>query len=157
MGYWKINFDSAFSEESRAAGIGVVVRDQAGTARVCYSQKINLPSSPMEVEAQAARATIYFARDLQLNSVEFEGNAISIITTLNSSGHNFSSYGHILEDTLSEARNLSWFNFSHMLRTTNRVTDFLAKKALSTSNKCLWLPPVPQDISHVILSDSIFQ
>ena len=36
-GKWKINFDGAFSEDSQMAGIGVVVRDQTGSARACLT------------------------------------------------------------------------------------------------------------------------
>ena len=139
------------------AGLGVMVRDQTGSARACLSQKINLPATPMEAEAQAARAAVYLARDLQLDSVEFKGDASAIITALNSRDPNFSTYGHIIEDILSEVRLLTWFCFSHVHRSANNATDVLAKKAFSISNKNLWLPPMPQDISHVILSDSILQ
>ena len=107
----------------------------------------------MEAEVQAARAAVYLARDLHRDSVEFEGDASTIISALNSRGPNFSTFGHIIEDILTEVRLLPWFSFSHMHRSANRVADFLAKKAFSIPNKNLWLPPMPQDISHVILSD----
>ena len=118
------------------------------------TQKINIPASPTEAEVQAARAAVYLARDLHLDSVEFEGDASTIISALNSSGPNFTTFGHIIEDILTEASLLPWFSFSHVHRSANRVADFLAKKAFSISNKHLWLPPMPQDISHVIVSDS---
>ena len=49
----KINVDGALSKPSYSAGIGVVIRDDAGSNVVALSKHFHVLLGPLEVEAKA--------------------------------------------------------------------------------------------------------
>ena len=53
-GVYKENFDAALFEHCNCAGLGVVVRDYNGKVIAALSQRITLPHSIEQAEAQVA-------------------------------------------------------------------------------------------------------
>ena len=61
---WKTNFDRAIFLESDQAGIGVVVRNQAGQVMAALSERIQKPNSAEILEALATRRVVQFILEL---------------------------------------------------------------------------------------------
>ena len=57
----KINFNGAIFADRDCAGIGAVIRNNAGLIMVSLTQQIPLPTTVIEVEALAARRALEFA------------------------------------------------------------------------------------------------
>ena len=80
---YKLNFDGATFAEDGIAGIGAVIRNDAGLVMASLSQRIPLPASVIEVEALAARRAMEFALELGFDNVTLEGDSEVLVKTLN--------------------------------------------------------------------------
>ena len=79
---WKTNFDGAMFLESDQAGIGVVVRNQAGQVMAALLERIQKPDSVEILEALAARRAVQFTLELGFKQSVFEGDSEVIIKAL---------------------------------------------------------------------------
>lgn len=70
----KVNFDRATFAADNKAGLGVVIRNDAGLVMVSLSQQIPLPSTVIEVEVMAARRAIELALECGFQSIILEGD-----------------------------------------------------------------------------------
>ena len=61
---YKVNVDDAVFSAQKAAGVGIVIRDNEGHFIVGLSKKLNLPLGVIEIEAKAFEAGITFAREI---------------------------------------------------------------------------------------------
>uniref|UniRef100_A0A2N9J0B2 RNase H type-1 domain-containing protein n=1 Tax=Fagus sylvatica TaxID=28930 RepID=A0A2N9J0B2_FAGSY len=98
-----------------------VVRDHRGYALAALSQKFPIPHVPVVIEAMAAQAAVQLALDLKLDRVSFEGDSTQVITALQSSESNYSSYGHLVAETQNKTLSLQSFTFEHVRRSANSV------------------------------------
>ena len=70
--------DAAVFSNTKAVGIGVVVRYHEGLVLAALSKRIPLPLGPLEAEAKAMEEAVYFARDIGLQDVIFETDSSTI-------------------------------------------------------------------------------
>ena len=140
-------------QTSLTSGVGVVVRDHRGYALAALSQKFPIPHVPVVIEAMAARAAVQLALDLKLDRVSFEGDSTQVITALQSSESNYSSYGHLVAETQNKTLSLQSFTFEHAGRSANSVAHVLAKKAISIESSYLWLSSMPHDVISILQAD----
>ncbi|XP_065627687.1 uncharacterized protein LOC136066775 [Quercus suber] len=84
----KINFDGAIFVDKDYAGIGVVIRNDAGLIMASLTQQIPLPTSVIEVEALAARRALEFALELGFDDITLEGDSEILIRNLKNGGSN---------------------------------------------------------------------
>jgi ribonuclease HI len=151
--YYKVNFDGALFKESNEGGIGVVIRDNAGMVIATLSQKIRGPHTVEMVEALAARRAIVFAKEVGIDDVEFEGDAVNVIRDLNSQVSIPTPYGLIIEDAKVILHDLQRSSLSHTCRSGNSVAHALARRAHNCNSPLIWMEEVPPDITNVLLND----
>ena len=70
--------DAAVFSNTKAVGIGVVVRDHEGSVLAALSKRIPLPLGTLEAEVKAMEEAVYFARDIGLQDVMFETDSSTI-------------------------------------------------------------------------------
>lgn len=70
---FKINFDGALFSQEKGAGVGVVIRNEAGLVMAPLTQQIPLSSTVLEVETLAARGSLELAIEIGVNRVILEG------------------------------------------------------------------------------------
>uniref|UniRef100_A0A2N9J5Z6 RNase H type-1 domain-containing protein n=1 Tax=Fagus sylvatica TaxID=28930 RepID=A0A2N9J5Z6_FAGSY len=128
---FKANFDGAFSKESNADGIGVVIRDKQGLVIATLSQKVHACHSAEMIEALAAKRAVHFAIEVGLTDVEFEGDAENLIRDLNKPEAIHNAYGLILEDTKTMLQGFSCYSVSHIRHSGNNVAHALARRAFN--------------------------
>ena len=78
----KINVDGALSKLNCSAGIGVVIRDDAGSIVATLGKHFHVPFGQLEVEAKAFEAGLQLAWDLGLQNVVLEGDSWVIVCAL---------------------------------------------------------------------------
>ena len=94
----KINFDAAVFRRSSLAGIGVVVRNNAGEVEGALSSSISMAQSVADLEALACLKAVQFALELGITRVVFEGDSAVVINALLHGAGAFASFDNILDD-----------------------------------------------------------
>ncbi|XP_075666340.1 uncharacterized protein LOC142636131 [Castanea sativa] len=150
---WKANFDGAMFSESEEAGIGVVVRNQAGQTMAALSEKIKKPASAEILEALVARRAVKFILELGFNKAVFEGDSEIIIKALAREDFSLASVGHIIKDVSSMSGLLQTKSFSYVRRQGNSVAHALAQRAKFSFPVLVWMEDVPPNIYRFVFSD----
>ena len=94
-----------------------------------------------------------FAKELSLHEVLLEGDSQIVINALADGRADQSIYGHIIDDILHEAAQLSFTDFIYVNRNCNRVANTLAKKAKSGVEFKVWLEDIPKEFVPLALAD----
>ena len=130
-----------------------MIHDQAGLAIATLSQKLPATPSIEMTEALAARRAIFFAKEVGLTNVAFEGDAENVIHDLCSSKTLHSAYSLVIEDAKSMLLTFQDYSISHTRRSGNMVAHALVRRATQCQNCLVWMEEVPPDISNVLLHD----
>ena len=80
--WFKINVDGAVFASQKAAGLGVIIRDDRGRVEVAMSKKVLAPLGALETEAKAFEAGLLLARDIGIQDVILEGDSLVIYNAL---------------------------------------------------------------------------
>ena len=79
---YKKKIDGALFSKENWAGIGVVIRNEAGLVLASLSQQIHLPATVLEVETLASIRALEFAAEIGVNKVILEGDSSILIKAL---------------------------------------------------------------------------
>nr|POF04686.1 hypothetical protein CFP56_38526 [Quercus suber] len=112
----KINFDGAIFVDKDCAGIGVVIRNDAGLIMASLTQQIPLPTSVIEVEALAARRALEFALELGFDDITLKGDSELLIRNLKNGGSKLTHYRNIVADIFFLLSHFSKANISFVRR-----------------------------------------
>ena len=129
----KVNFNGAFFEGERKAGLGAIIRNDSGLVMAALSQNIPLPTSVEIVEVLAACQALWFAKELGFQKLFIEGDSETIINAINGENMARSEFGHILQDIKSLISSFCSVSFSHVKRQGNCLAHYLARRAISIS------------------------
>lgn len=102
-GWVKINVDGAFSPNSGKAGIGVVIRNEAGAVELCSWRVLFDATSVEQTEAQACLESINLAAEWVRKKALVEMDCANVVQVLNSKAPNKSPMLFLMED-IQEAR-----------------------------------------------------
>jgi ribonuclease HI len=150
---FKVNYDGAVFQETNEAGIGVIVRNQAGKVMATLVQKVRYPQSVECIEAWAAKRAVQFISEIGLSEAEFEGDSKTVVAALNVSHPSAAPYGHLIADAQSLARALTSFCFSHVKRQGNALAHALARMAKTIDDIEVWMEDVPPPTKRLYLSE----
>ena len=131
----------------------MVIRDHEGNVIGALFERIALPPSVEDVEAIAGRRAISFAEEIGLQKAIFEGDAVSIINSLNTEDECLTSFGHLIEDSRQLVASFRAFAFTHVKRKGNRVADKLVKLARESHFPRSWLNGIHSDAINLVLFD----
>ncbi|KAF7842396.1 reverse transcriptase [Senna tora] len=153
-GQLKANVDGAFSS-SGAAGLGVLIRDDAGRvvdgcSASCYA------SSSFMCEALAVRKALLWASDLNIVDLVVESDCKALVDAVNSLA--VSPDWHcaaIVDDIRSLRTSLRWVHVSWVPRELNLAADWLAKAAVWGVCRLGWVsspqPPWPPCLLRILV------
>lgn len=150
---FKINFDSAVFADKDSAGIGVVIRNDAGLIMASLTQQIPLPTSVIEVEVLAARRALEFSLELGFDDIVLEGDSELLIKNMMNGGSKLTHYRNIATDILFLLSHFSKANISFVRRHCNQLAHPLAKRAIIPPSMSVWMEEVPPDLESVFLAD----
>ncbi|KAL3504725.1 hypothetical protein ACH5RR_034566 [Cinchona calisaya] len=108
VGRFKINFDAVIFSGLDCCGVGIVVRDHAGTFIVGISEKIKYITTPNMAETLAVPRAIELGAKLSMHDFFLEGDALGTIKHLNATEKDLYSFAPIAEDTKI------WINHLHV-------------------------------------------
>ena len=128
---WKTNFNGVMFLESDQAGIGVVVRNQAGQVMAALSKRIQKPDSAKILEALAGQRAVQFILELGFKQPVFKGDLEVIIKALDNEVFSSPSVGHIVKDIWFMSGLLQTKSFSYVRRQGNSVAHALAQLEVS--------------------------
>ena len=103
---YKTNYDRVVFEDSKEAGIGVIVRNDRGEVLAALSEKIPYPCSVVLVEVLAARRAVQFIMELGITQSIFEGDSEIVYKALKAVDVGQSSIGQFVKDIMSIAGSL---------------------------------------------------
>ena len=149
----KINFDAAVFRRPSKAGIGVVIRNNAGEVEGALSSSISMAHSVADLEALACLKAVQFALELGITRAVFEGDSAAIINALLHGAGAFASFGNTLDDIRMLSSVFQFVEFIFVNRGCNSVADALAKKAKLLVGDQVWLHDVPADIAPLVSFD----
>ena len=154
-GMYKTNFDCAMFEDSRKAGIGVIIRNSRGEVMASLAKKkkkIN-PSSVEIVELLAARWAVILVQELDFENSIFEGESEIVINPLQNDDRLKSSIGNLVQDTSSFVNSLKSWSFSHIGKQGNAIAHPLAKITRLSFSVDIWMESVFLGIFNVLSVD----
>ncbi|XP_030936139.1 uncharacterized protein LOC115961274 [Quercus lobata] len=151
-GLVKVNFNGAIFSTHSSAGLGVIIRDQAGLVLAALSQNIPLPTSVEAVEVMAARRALLFAKELGFERVVVEGDSEVVIKAIKEKSLLSSGWGHLLKDIHALSHSFSCIYFLHVKRLGNRVAHSLARRSFCNP-LLVWMEELPLDIVDVYNQD----
>ena len=154
-GVYKANFDATLFEHCNCAGLGVVVRDCNGEVIAALSQRIALPHSVEQAEAQAASRAVTLAKELCLSQMVFEGDCQKVIVAINSPRACHTLFGHIIEEIRCLSSTLVTSCFVHTRREGNKIAHALARRAVLTADIDVWVEELPGDLDDILHSEII--
>ena len=125
----KVNFDGAIFSTHSSAGLGMIIRDQAGLVLAALSQKSPLPTSVETVEVIVARRTLLFARELGFERVVVERDSEVVIKAIKEKSLLSSNWGHLLKDIHALSHSFSSIYFLHVKHSGNSVAHSLARRS----------------------------
>ena len=79
---YKVNFDDALFDSEQSAGLGVVIRNEAGQVMVSFSERALLSFTTIEVEEMTARRPLVLALEAGFDRVILEGDSLVLINVL---------------------------------------------------------------------------
>ena len=150
---FKMNFDDATFTVRDRAGVGVVIRNDAGLVMASLTQQIALPVSVIEVEALAVRRALEFALELGFDDITLEGDSELLIKNLMTGGSQLTHYGNIAADILFLLSHFSKATLSFVKRHCNQLAHSLARRALISPNMSVWMEELPPDLASVFLAN----
>ncbi|XP_059446681.1 uncharacterized protein LOC132178249 [Corylus avellana] len=92
------NWDLALDKHYGRIGVGVVVRDSRGAIVVARSLTIYGFVEPLAGEIMAACVAVSFCSEMEGHVIIFEGDALQVVTAVNSEQRNWSRNGHLIDD-----------------------------------------------------------
>jgi ribonuclease HI len=100
----KINFYAALNANDETVGLGIIARNADGRFIGVWGERMKTSVTPMTAEALAALHAVIFARDKGYEDVIFEGDALQVVSAVNSNNPCETNFG-----TLWRIRKQRWF------------------------------------------------
>ena len=140
----------------KAAGLGVITRDDRGRVEAVMSRKVLAPLGALEAETKAFEAGLLLARDIGIHDIILEGDSLVIFNAFCEVSLPPSSIASIVIGMLDLCKVFRRIEFSHVQRKGNRPAHLLAKHAVGIDDFIVWMEEnlcfLEQALSHDVLS-----
>ena len=149
----KINFDGTIFADRDCAGIGALIRNDAGLIMASLTQQIPLPTFVIEVEALATRRALEFALELGFDDITLEGDSELLIRNMKNGGSKLTHYENIVADIFFLLSHFSKANIPFVMRHCNQLAHSLVRRAIIPLSMSVWMEEVPPDLESIFLAD----
>ncbi|KAK9035311.1 hypothetical protein V6N11_077353 [Hibiscus sabdariffa] len=123
----KINFDASFNISTNSSVTGIVARNFQGLVMAACTFSHSAVTDAFTAEALACETAVTFVSDLGFNSVQVEGDSLSIIKKLNATTMDRSLLSPIISDIQNLRGSFDSITFSFVSWKGNMVAHELAK------------------------------
>ena len=155
--WFKINVDRVVFASQKAAGLGVIIRDDRGRVEVAISRKVLAPLGALEAKAKAFEAGLLLARDIGIQDVVLEGDSWVIYNALCEVSLPPSSVALIVIGMLDLCKAFRRIEFSHVKRKGNRSVHLLAKYAVGIDDFIIWMEENPCFLEQALSHDQLLR
>ena len=152
-GCYKVNVDGAMFSKRKQAGVGVVIRDEAGQVVVALSRKLYTLLGPLETEAKAMEVGVKFTTEVGFRDVLFEGDSLVLNNAIHILNEVAPSVQNVVKGILQSVQGFGTFAFSHNKRQGNAPAHALAQHAVNAEDFLVWLEECPGCIVHACMQD----
>ncbi|XP_041004152.1 uncharacterized protein LOC121249517 [Juglans microcarpa x Juglans regia] len=148
--FTKVNFDAAIDQAEKKMGIGVVGRNFKGELLFSvYAVKMFI--GPVDLaEANALWRAMEICSDLNIQQVQFEGDAPKVITDICKKGATSSWLGQQVDEIKSLLQQMPDWDVKFVYREGNSVAHELVRRALHMSDEVIWMEEGPSDLMYLI-------
>ena len=120
---------------------------------VSLTQNVQLSSSVVEMEAQAATWAIELAIELGFDRIVFEGDSDTVMRALTDQSPLFAPFGLLIREAQAFADRLNWVEFQHVGREGNNIAHNLSKHAHHVTGFSVWMEDGPFHCFDVYQAD----
>ncbi|XP_042974894.1 uncharacterized protein LOC122306534 [Carya illinoinensis] len=152
-GSLKINIDGAIFDDFNKAGVGVVLRDQAGRVLVACSKSEPAVPNPEIIEATAMLRGLQFGLQWGTSKVLMETDCLFLVKALNSHSENLTEFAYVLAEIKRLMLYFQEISFVHVSRQGNNVAHCLAKYARNVDDVITWWDECPSFVSQAVWLD----
>ena len=151
MGMYKVNVDGAISKYGRPSSIGVIIRNSKGETVAALCMPLPGEYSILETEAIAVEKGALLAKEMELQQVFFEFDALSVVNSVNA-GDKSGCNGHLFQVIRCILNSNSW-QFKHQKRAYNKAAYELAQHAKCCGTNQDRKGVSPPMVQHIVQSD----
>ncbi|XP_040361720.1 uncharacterized protein LOC121049178 [Rosa chinensis] len=152
-GWLKCNSDGSFLAAANRGGVGVVIRDHAGTFKAATMKQLDQVVSPFHAELLALYEGVKLAQALQYDKVESETDCLLLVHALKQEATDCSNLGFMLEEVKELLRGHVHYMISFVPRDANMMAHRIASHSLCNSDSQTWLIIAPEFIRDAILNE----
>jgi ribonuclease HI len=149
----KLNTDAACDLKAKKAGIGFVLRNDAG--ELVGAGSVPIPGNPsvLAIEGLAVFHGLLYCLAEGIQKVELECDAVNVIAALNKEDVNLSVEGCIFDDIKELIPEFEVIKWRKIPRICNQVAHSIARRSLSFAEKRFWKEIGPPWLEESILAD----
>ncbi|XP_026459446.1 uncharacterized protein LOC113360116 [Papaver somniferum] len=158
-GHLKINFDASFFKENLQGGIGLIIRDFAGTSLGVQGQyidgEVKQGIEVEELECRAMMKAVSLAISKNFSNVTFESDSEVLVKSINGLDCcvHWMNQNLILDIRFMLNKISNWKCVS-VKRDSNSVVDKISKKARITRSDFVYWDSYPSDIQDWIIHEA---
>ena len=134
-GIVKLNWDASLDTKTAKMGFGVVAQDHLGRVVAASCDVRSYLTEPEGAEILAMRNVVDLCLHLGLEHVCLEGDAWSVVQSLQQEEQRGGRFGHVVQDVAETLRELQEWRVQHVPREANKVAHCLARRALSLTRR----------------------
>ncbi|XP_026400672.1 uncharacterized protein LOC113296584 [Papaver somniferum] len=155
IGTHKINVDGSFSYSTKMGGMGLILRDFAGTNRGSKCIFLEAALSPVQVECKGLWEALLWAEDMKLDKVIFELDSQLVADAVNRENFNtdWRIYDVIL-DIKSMLKNKVFWKCNYVPKERNKIADILANLARISFLSSVWILFIADEIATQLQKDA---
>lgn len=149
----KVNWDAALCNTTQKMGIGIAMRDHCGQFLAGLSSSLDFSSKPILVEFKALWRALELCVELGLERVYLEGDAQTLIHSINGGDTSQAWRGNIIEEVQQILKNVPFWSINFVHRERNKVVHLLDKNGLLLSSESIWIKDIPIVIKQVVIDE----
>nr|GMD88427.1 uncharacterized protein LOC109155154 [Ipomoea batatas] len=153
-GWLKLNVDAAINKELKTIGLGFILRNDNGRFVAAREQMWQGLYNAKEAEAIAVREALSWIKELNIDYVQVETDALLVIQGLQKNSC-VSSFDLILEDIHKLASHFLCISFMFAKRSANSAAHLLAREAVFIADCIVWVTTPPLCLYDIISSEAI--
>lgn len=154
-GWLKVNVDSAWVNDSRRGGAGVVIRDESGAFVTAAACNFEDGGGPAHMEAMSLRFGLQLASTLGPGPFLFECDSLCTVNALAKPSVDRSFVGPVVDDCKHFLGRLPGSRVVFAPRCCNRIADRLAKFGAFSDQSWFWHEDPPYFIGDLLTGDSV--
>ncbi|KAK8643582.1 hypothetical protein V6N13_012870 [Hibiscus sabdariffa] len=153
MSITKFNFDAAYISARKSSVSGVIARNSQGLIMATCALSHNMIVDTFLAEAKVCEAVVDLAISLGFQSIQVEGDSLTVIKKLSAPSTYKSIISPVILDIKSKLGSFENITFAHVGRQGNQAAHMLTKEGLQRLLSRFWIEEAPPAVELIALRD----